>query len=166
MAFAARETAGLGQIESLMGIIPSGGGTQYLQERVGRHRALELVLTGDLIDADTAAGYGWINRSVPAAELDEFVARIARRIAHLPDGVADAAKRVLAPSDLRTGYAREEAEWSALVAGPHALPLMAAALHRGAQTPDGEADLETLLRSSEDGDGNGNGNGNQYAVLE
>lgn len=147
MAFAARETAGVGQIESLMGIVPSGGGTQYLRERSGRNRALEAVLTGDLFDADTAAAYGWINRSVPGAELDRFVERIALGIAQLPDGVVDAAKSVLGPSDLGRGYAQEEAEWSSLVAGPYALPLMAAALDRGAQTRQGEANLEPLMRS-------------------
>lgn len=62
MAFAAAETAGLGQIEALMGIVPGGGGTQYLRERVGRNRALEIVLAADLFDAETAAAYGWINR--------------------------------------------------------------------------------------------------------
>jgi len=147
MAFAARETAGIGQIESLMGIVPSGGGMQYLLERVGRNRALEVILTGDLFDADTAAAYGWINRSVPAAELDGFVDRVASVIAQLPDGVAEAAKSVLSPKDLSTGYAREETEWSALIAGPCALPLMNAALARGAQTLEGERNLETLLRS-------------------
>lgn len=147
MAFAARETSGIGQIESLMGIVPSGGGMQYLRERVGRNRALEAILTGDLFDADTAAGYGWINRAVPAEELDVFVDRIAHVVAHLPDGVTEAAKAVLPPSDLHVGYAREEAEWSALIAGPHALPLMNAALAEGAQTPEGEADLEALMRS-------------------
>lgn len=147
MAFAARETAGVGQIESLMGIVPSGGGTQYLRERVGRNRALEVVLTGNLFDADTAAAYGWINRSIPGSELDAFVDRIAHDIAQLPDGVAHAAKSVLGPSDLSRGYAQEEAEWSSLVAGSYALPLMAAALERGAQTRQGEANLETLMRS-------------------
>jgi enoyl-CoA hydratase/carnithine racemase len=148
MTFAARETAGIGQIESLMGIVPSGGGTQYLRGRVGRHRALEAVLTGELFDADTAAAYGWVNRAVPAGELDAFVGRVARNIAALPDGVVEAAKSVLAPEDLTPGYASEEAEWSALVAGPFALPLMGAALARGAQTPEGEADLESLMRSA------------------
>lgn len=148
MTFAARETAGIGQIESLMGIVPSGGGTQYLRGRVGRHRALEAVLTGELFDADTAAAYGWVNRAVPAGELDAFVGRVARNIAALPDGVVEAAKSVLAPEDLTPGYASEEAEWSALVAGPVALPLMSAALARGAQTPEGEADLESLMRSA------------------
>lgn len=147
MTFAARETAGIGQIESLMGIVPSGGGTQYLLDRVGRNRALEVILTGDLFDADTAAAYGWINRSVPAEELDGFVDRIARAIAKLPDGVIEAAKSVLPPTDLSTGYAREEAEWSALIAGAHALPLMNEALEQGAQTPEGEQSLEKLMRS-------------------
>ena len=75
MTFAARETAGIGQSEVLMGIVPGGGGTQYLRERVGRNRALELLLTGDLVDADTAAAYGWINRAVPRAELDRSSTR-------------------------------------------------------------------------------------------
>ncbi|MFI5716122.1 enoyl-CoA hydratase/isomerase family protein [Nocardia sp. NPDC051750] len=148
MSFAARESAGIGQIESLMGIVPSGGGTQYLRERVGRNRALETVLTGDLFDADTAAAYGWINRAVPAAELDAFVDRIARNIADLPAGVVEAVKSVLPPADLSTGYAKEETEWSALIAGPDALRLMDGALRHGAQTPEGETDLEALMRSA------------------
>ncbi|WP_435852599.1 enoyl-CoA hydratase/isomerase family protein [Streptomyces sparsogenes] len=69
MAFAAAETAGIGQIEALMGIIPGGGQTQYLRDRVGRNRALEVVLTADLFDAETAASYGWINRALPADQL-------------------------------------------------------------------------------------------------
>jgi len=146
MTFAARETARIGQIESLMGIVPSGGGTQYLLERVGRNRALELVLSGDAVDADTAAAYGWINRAIPAAELDGFVDRLARNIGELPVGVVAAAKRVLAPTTPLAGYQREEEEWSALIGQPAARGLMGESLHRGAQTPDGERDLEGLLR--------------------
>jgi enoyl-CoA hydratase/carnithine racemase len=147
MAFAATETAALGQIESLMGIVPAGGGTQYLAERVGRNRALEIVLTGDLYDATSAAAYGWVNRAVPAAELDAFVDRVARNIAALADGVALHAKEVLAPAPPLDGYQREEAAWSTLISGPTALPLMTRALEQGAQTPEGEADLEQLMRS-------------------
>ncbi|MFJ8962783.1 enoyl-CoA hydratase-related protein [Lentzea sp. NPDC102401] len=47
LAFAAKETAGLGQVAALMGITPGGGDTQYLLDRVGRNRALELVLAGE-----------------------------------------------------------------------------------------------------------------------
>jgi enoyl-CoA hydratase/carnithine racemase len=146
MTFAARETARIGQVEVLMGIVPSGGGTQYLAERVGRNRALELVLSGDAIDADTAAAYGWINRAVPADELDAFVDRLAGAIAALPAGVAAAAKRVLAPVSPVEGYGREEHEWAALISRPATTHLMQESLRRGAQTPDGERDLEGLLR--------------------
>ncbi|KYH44606.1 enoyl-CoA hydratase [Branchiibius sp. NY16-3462-2] len=146
LTFAARETARIGQIESLMGIVPSGGGTQYLLERVGRNRALELVLTGDAIDADTAALYGWINRALPADELDAFVERTARRIGELPPGVARAAKRVLPATTPLEGYEREETEWSALIGRPETERIMRESLERGAQTVDGERDLEDLLR--------------------
>jgi enoyl-CoA hydratase/carnithine racemase len=146
MTFAARETARLGQIESLMGIVPSGGGTQYLAERVGRNRALELVLTGDAVDADTAALYGWINRAVPAVELDTFVDQLAHNISNLAPGVMAAAKRILAPIAPVEGYQREEVEWSALIGQPMAGALMGGSLQRGAQTPEGERDLEGLLR--------------------
>ncbi|WNV89106.1 enoyl-CoA hydratase/isomerase family protein [Umezawaea sp. Da 62-37] len=62
MAFAAVGRAGLGQVEALMGIVPGGGGTQYLASRIGRNRALEVVLGAALHDAETAERYGWVNR--------------------------------------------------------------------------------------------------------
>ena len=146
MTFAAQGSARIGQVESLMGIVPSGGGTQYLAERVGRNRALELVLVGDAVDADTAALYGWINRAVPDGELDAVVDRVAQSIAALPDGVIDAAKRILAPVTPFEGYGREETEWAALIGQDSVGQLMSTSLERGAQTPAGERDLESLLR--------------------
>ncbi|MGI5500808.1 enoyl-CoA hydratase/isomerase family protein [Lentzea sp. CA-135723] len=145
LVFAAEETAGLGQVEALMGITPGGGATQYLLDRVGRHRALELVLAGELVDARTAAAYGWINRAVPAAELDQHVDRVARTIAGLADGVVAAAKRALPPADLGAGLAVENDAWASLVALPAAQRLMSAALAAGAQTVEGERDLEQLV---------------------
>lgn len=147
MAFAAAETAGLGQIEALMGIVPGGGGTQYLRERVGRNRALEIVLAADLFDAETAAAYGWINRAVPAAELRGFVDRVARNIAALPEGVIAAVKQALPADDLTAGYLREHDAWASQVESPAVRKLMDAALPNGVQTRDGERDLETLMRT-------------------
>lgn len=146
MTFAARETAGIGQSEVLMGIVPGGGGTQYLRERVGRNRALELLLTGDLVDADTAAAYGWINRAVPAAELDAFVDQVAERIAALSPRLIAAAKRLVPPTDLSDGLRAENDAWSELVSGDLPARLMAGALEHGAQTPAGERDLESVMR--------------------
>ncbi|MBU2667310.1 enoyl-CoA hydratase/isomerase family protein [Actinoplanes bogorensis] len=147
LAFAARETAGLGQIEALMGIVPGGGATQYLAQRIGRNRALEVVLGADLFDAGTAERYGWINRALPAAELDAFVDRLARHIAALAPGVIAAAKSALAPADLTAGLRREDAAWSSLITRPAAATLIGGGLKAGAQTREGERDLEGLLRA-------------------
>ena len=48
---------------------------------IGRKRALEMLLTGEMIDAETACAWGLINRVVPGAQLDEAVDTLARRIA-------------------------------------------------------------------------------------
>jgi len=95
MRFAAADRTWLSQPESLMGIFPGGGGTQYLNRLVGRARALEIVLGAELFETSLAERYGWINRAVPDEHLDAFVDSLARRIAVLPAGVAAAAKGAL-----------------------------------------------------------------------
>ncbi|USX53454.1 enoyl-CoA hydratase/isomerase family protein [Lentzea sp. HUAS12] len=147
LTYAARETAGLGQTEVLMGIVPGGGGTQYLRDRVGRNRALELLLTADLVDADTAAAYGWINRAVPAAELDAVVDDVASKIAALSSEIIAAAKGLVPPADLADGLKAEHAAWAELVSGPLPLQLMTRTLEHGVQTPEGERDLEAVMRT-------------------
>ncbi|WP_409494645.1 enoyl-CoA hydratase/isomerase family protein [Amycolatopsis sp. cmx-11-12] len=146
MAFAAIGRAGIGQVEALMGIVPGGGGTQYLADRIGRNRALEVVLGADLHDARTAERYGWVNRAVPADELDDFVDRLARNIAALPEGVIAAAKRAIVPADLAEGFLREHDAWASQIVRPAAEQLIRGGLAHGAQTRDGERDLESLLR--------------------
>ncbi|WP_431953904.1 enoyl-CoA hydratase/isomerase family protein [Nocardia lijiangensis] len=146
MAFAAIGRAGIGQIEGLMGIVPGGGGTQYLASRIGRNRALEAVLGADLHDAETAERYGWINRAVPADELDDIVDRLARNIAALPEGVVAAAKRAILPDDLAEGFLREHDAWAGQIVRPAAERLIRGGLAHGAQTRDGERDLEGVLR--------------------
>lgn len=147
MAFAAEGRAGLAQCEALMGITPGGGATQYLTSRMTRGRALEVILGADLIDAVTAERYGWVNRALPAAELDDFVNRLARNIAALPEGVIAAAKQAMPAPDLREGFHREHDAWAGLFARPAAERLIRGGLQAGAQTPDGERNLEELLRN-------------------
>lgn len=65
----ASETARFGQPEVKLGLIPGFGGTQRLPRLVGRARAMELLLTGAMIDAATALSWGLVNRVVPAEEL-------------------------------------------------------------------------------------------------
>lgn len=146
MTFAAVGRAGIGQIEALMGIVPGGGGTQYLAQRVGRNRALEVVLGAELYDAETAERYGWVNRAVPADQLDDFVDRLARNIAALPEGVIVSAKQAVIPEDLSEGLLREHDAWAGQFVRPAAERLIRGGLAHGAQTPEGERDLEGLLR--------------------
>ena len=84
MRFAARESAIFGQFEPSFGVIPGAGGAQHLARLMGRGRALEVMLSAQDYDADLAERYGWINRALPAAELDPFVKSLAHRIARFP----------------------------------------------------------------------------------
>lgn len=62
------------------------------------------MLSADLYDAETAERYGWANWAVPADEVDDFVDRLARNIAALPEGVIAAVKRAIAPRTWPTGW--------------------------------------------------------------
>ncbi|WP_312311201.1 enoyl-CoA hydratase/isomerase family protein [Stenotrophomonas indicatrix] len=146
MAFAAEGRAGLAQCEALMGITPGGGATQYLSTRMTRGRTLEVILGADVVNATTAERYGWINRALPAAELDGFVGRLARNIAALPEGVIAAAKKAVPMTDLREGFRREHDAWAGLFERPAAENLIRGGLKAGAQTREGERNLEALLR--------------------
>jgi len=84
MRFAARESAIFGQFEPAFGVIPGAGGAQHLTRLMGRGRALEVMLSAQDYDADLAERYGWINRALPADEIDEFVSSLAHRIAKFP----------------------------------------------------------------------------------
>jgi enoyl-CoA hydratase len=74
------EGAQIGLPEVGLGIFPGFGGTQRLPRVVGRGRALEMILTGDPIDAATALDYGLVNRVAPAEELRAVTEKLARRI--------------------------------------------------------------------------------------
>lgn len=84
MRFAARESAIFGQFEPAFGVIPGAGGAQHLARLMGRGRALEVMLSAWDYDADLAERYGWINRALPADQIDEFVSSLAHRIAKFP----------------------------------------------------------------------------------
>src|SRR6266550_1300421 len=77
----ASETASFGQPEINLGIIPGGGGTQRLTRLVGEGKAMELILTGDIIDAQSAYAIGLVNTVVPADQLEAKTMEIAYRLA-------------------------------------------------------------------------------------
>ncbi|MCW3106217.1 MAG: Enoyl-CoA hydratase, partial [Segetibacter sp.] len=65
----ASENAKFGQPEVNLGLIPGYGGTQRLVQLIGKGRAIELMITGNMIDANTALQYGLVNYVVPQEEL-------------------------------------------------------------------------------------------------
>ena len=76
----AAETARFGQPEIKLGIIPGYGGTQRLPRLVGQGRALEIMLTGEMIGAEEACRIGLVNQVLPAAELLPRAEALARKI--------------------------------------------------------------------------------------
>jgi enoyl-CoA hydratase/carnithine racemase len=93
--FASREKAIFGQPEVGIGLIPGGGALQRLPLLVGRARTLEIILGSEDFDADTAERYGWINRAIPDAALDEFVANFVHRILSFDKQALSAAKSII-----------------------------------------------------------------------
>jgi len=75
------ETARFSQPEINLGIMCGGGGTQRLARLIGEGRAMELCLTGDMIDAPTAHKFGLLNHVFPADQLEAETLRIAAKIA-------------------------------------------------------------------------------------
>ena len=76
----ASDNAKMGLPETSLGVIPGYGGTQRLPQLVGKGRAMELIMTAGMIDAETAKNYGLVNHVVPQAQLLEFTKAIATKI--------------------------------------------------------------------------------------
>ena len=91
----ASESARFGQPEVNLGIIPGSGGTQRLTHLLGKHRAMELILTGDFLSAVDAERLGLVNRVVPVELLLEEAINVARKIAAKPMLAIRAAKQAV-----------------------------------------------------------------------
>ena len=147
MRFAARETAVFAQPEVGTGVSPGGGGMQHLARLMGRGRALEVMLSAQDYDAELAERYGWINRALPANELDDFVTSLARRIAKFPAAglvlVKDRVNAItLAPIE---DFRHDSDLFGAGARNAEAQSRFQAAFKRGFQTRDAEMDLAGLL---------------------
>lgn len=77
----ASENAKFSQPEINLGIMCGGGGTQRLTRLVGEGRSMEMVLTGDMIDAATAEKFGLVNHVYPADQLEAETMKLAEKIA-------------------------------------------------------------------------------------
>jgi enoyl-CoA hydratase/carnithine racemase len=150
--FAARESAIFGQFEPAFGLLPGGGATQHLVRLMGRARALEVMLSAQDYDATIAEQYGWINRALPAAGIDDFVRTLAHRIAGFPAAGHVAVKNrvnaiALAPVE---DFRRDSDLFGEGVRGPVAQRRIRAAVQRGFQTRDAEMTLPQMLEDVHD----------------
>ena len=106
----ASETASFGQPEINLGIIPGGGGTQRLTRLVGEGKAMELILSGDIIDAKAAYEIGLVNHVFPADQLEAKTMELANRIASkspIALSLAKEAVKLASHSHLDEGLRRE-----------------------------------------------------------
>ena len=91
----AADTAKFGQPEITIGTIPGAGGTQRLTRFVGKSKAMEMCLTGRMMDATEAERSGLVSRVVPAAELIDEAIKVAAKIASLSRPVVLMAKEAV-----------------------------------------------------------------------
>lgn len=109
----AGESASFGQPEISLGILPGFGGTQRLPRLVGKAAALELIATGDSIDAWRAEELGLVNQVVSDHELLDTAVALGRRLAEQAPLAVGAIKRALDDPTLDAGIAKERDEFIA-----------------------------------------------------
>jgi len=143
LRFASREKAVFGQPEVGFGLIAGGGALARLPLLAGRSRAIEIALGGDDFDAEMAERYGWINRAIPDAKLDGFVANFVRRILSFDSQALNATKAILNQSGLphQAELQSTQATFGGLLRSPAALQKMTKSRERGLGTA-GEFELD------------------------
>jgi len=140
MRFVVIGTTVISQMEVPIGILPGGTGTQNLPRLVGRARAMEIILGGIDVDAETAERWGWLNRALPANAIDAHVDALARRIASFPADAVRLAKQSVnsATLPMAEGCQQEADLFQTLLFSNPARHAMRRFLELGGQTRDGE----------------------------
>ena len=144
MSFASRELAVLSQWEVGVGLVAGGGPMARLPRLIGRNRALEVLLSSDDIRGDLAEAYGYVNRSLPDAALDDFVDALATRIASFDKWAIVNTKRLVNAASLPPDV-EIAAGWEACMTSitkPAAQRRIRALFDRGFQKP---GDVENRL---------------------
>lgn len=146
MRFGVRGKTVINQMEVPFGILPGGTGTQRWPRLVGRARALEAILGGIDIDAETAERWGWLNRVIAADEIGAYVDWLARRIASFPPPAVRLAKQAIDASalPLAEGLVEEAYLFQRLMREPSARRNMERCIALGGQTRAVELDIASL----------------------
>ena len=155
MRFGVRGKTIINQMEVPLGILPGGSGTQRLPRLMGRGRAMEVILGGDDLDAETAERWGYLNRIFEPEAIAPYVEKLARRIASFPPSAVRLAKESVNASDkpLADGLAEEAYLFERAMRTPEARRNMHRFLESGGQTRDAELRMGELCASLGDAEG-------------
>lgn len=143
MSFASSEKTIISQWEAGVGLVAGGGPMARLPQLIGRNRALEVLLSSEDLGGDQAAAYGYVNRALPDAELDDFVEALALRISRFDKWALANTKRLVntqLPPDVEIG-----AGWDTCMASigrEHAQQSIKALMAKGFHKP---GDVEERL---------------------
>ncbi|MEM8562783.1 MAG: enoyl-CoA hydratase-related protein [Pseudomonadota bacterium] len=155
MRFGVKGKTRFNQMEVPLGILPGGSGTQMLPRLVGHARAMEVIMGADDIDAATAESWGLLNRALEAKDIDDWVQRLALRIAQWPLDAIRKTKQSInnATLPLAEGLALEGQLFTDLLLAESAAEQMSKFMRSGGQTPEGElriAELSAQISSNTD----------------
>lgn len=136
----------INQMEVPIGIIPGGTGTQRLPRLIGRARAMEVILGAGDLDAETAEKWGWLNRALPADQIETHVSALARRIASFPPEAVRIAKQSIEASalPLDEGSRIESGLFQTVLFSDSARTQMRRFLELGGQTREAELKVAEL----------------------
>jgi enoyl-CoA hydratase/carnithine racemase len=146
MRFGVRGKTFVNQMEVPLGIMPGGTGTQRMPRLIGRNRAIEIILGGIDMDADTAENWGYLNRAFEPGKIGPYVEWLAQRIASFPVEAVRLTKQAINSADkpLAQGLRDESYLFQQLVRTASGQRNMRKFLEVGGQTRDGELKIQEL----------------------
>ena len=146
MRFGVRGKTRINQMEVPLGIMPGGTGTQRLPRLIGHGRAMELILSGDDMDAETAERWGYLNRIFAPDAITPYVDNLARRIASFPPTAVRVAKESVNNSEKPwlEGLFEEAYLFEGLLRTEAGQRNMQRFLEIGGQTREGESRMDEL----------------------
>ena len=103
MRFGVRGRTCINQMEVPLGILPGGTGTQRMPRLIGRNRAMEIIMGGIDLDAETAERWGYLNRTFEPGQIGPYVEWLANRIASFPVEAVRLTKQAINSSDKPLG---------------------------------------------------------------
>jgi enoyl-CoA hydratase/carnithine racemase len=134
------------QMEVPLGILPGGTGTQRMPRLIGRNRAIEVILGGLDMDAETAERWGYLNRAFDPGQIGAYVEWLADRIASFPVEAVRLTKQAINSADkpLAEGLRDESYLFAQLIRTESGQANMKRFLEIGGQTRDGELRIQEL----------------------